>query len=94
VERFVALSEEDVLRATRLHSEHSAYDDMWSNDPIRAVDQRPSDPEETDPMYKVVAAPISVNWKPPQGRGDRRRPVPALSVGDVESIPAEGTLPR
>jgi hypothetical protein len=38
VERFVALSKEDVLRATRLHLEHSTYDDMQSNDPIWAVD--------------------------------------------------------
>jgi hypothetical protein len=45
--------------------EHSAYDDMWSKDPIRAIDQRPNDPEETDPMYRVVAAPVIVNWEPP-----------------------------
>jgi hypothetical protein len=94
VERFVALSEEDVPRATRLHLEHNAYNNMRSNDPIRAVDQRPNDPEETDPMYRVIAAPITVNWEPPQGRGDCRRPTPALVVGDVESVPTEDTLLR
>jgi hypothetical protein len=94
VERFVALSEEDVLQAKRLYLEHSAYDDMRSNDPIRAVDQRPNDPEETDPMYRVVAAPVIVNWEPPQGRRDCRHPTPASAVEDVESVPAEDTLPR
>jgi hypothetical protein len=38
VERFVALSEQDVLQAMRLHLEHSAYDNMQSKDPVRAVD--------------------------------------------------------
>jgi hypothetical protein len=45
-------------------------------------------------MYRVVVAPVTVNWEPPQGRGDRRCPAPALAVGDVESVPTEGTLPH
>jgi hypothetical protein len=34
-------------------------------------------------MCRVVAAPVTVNWEPPQGKGDRCRPVPASAVGDV-----------
>jgi hypothetical protein len=94
VGRFVALSEQDVLRATRLHLEHNAYDDLRSKDLIKAVNQRLNDPEETNPIYRVIAAPVTVNWEPPQGRGDRHRPVPASTVKDVESLPTEGTLPH
>jgi hypothetical protein len=45
-------------------------------------------------MYKVLAAPITVNWEPPQGRGDRPCPALASVVGDVESLPIEDTLPQ
>jgi hypothetical protein len=66
---------------------------MRSKDPIRAVDQRPNDPEETDPIYRVVATLVIVNWEPPQGRGDRRRPAPTSVLEDVESFLTDGTLP-
>ena len=94
IERFVALSNEDVLRVMRLHLEHSTYNGMQSNDPIRILDQRPNDPEETYPMYMVVTALVTMNWKPPQGKRDRCRPASVSAVGDVESIPAKGILPR
>jgi hypothetical protein len=44
---------------------------MRSEDQVRAVDQRPNDPKEMDPIYKVFAAPVTVNWGPPKARGGR-----------------------
>ena len=40
----------------------------------------------------VVAAPVIVNKEPLQGREDRCRPILVRAMGDVESIPAEGTV--
>jgi hypothetical protein len=55
VEKFSGLSPEEVRRATMLHLEHSAYDDLRSRDATTSEEQRPSEPEETDPIYRVVA---------------------------------------
>jgi hypothetical protein len=41
----------------------------------------------------VVATLVIVNWEPPQGRGDRRRPAPTSVLEDVESFLTDGTLP-
>jgi hypothetical protein len=66
VQKFLALSPEQMLQAQRLHAQHTTYDDMKTEDQVRAVDQRPNDPEETDPMYRVFVAPVTVNWGPPE----------------------------
>jgi hypothetical protein len=71
VEKFSALSQEEVRRATMLHLEHNAYDDLRSRDATTPEEQRPSEPEETDPIYKVVAAPMVANWETPRSRAPR-----------------------
>jgi hypothetical protein len=66
VERFSTLGEEEVWRANVLHREHTAYDDLRSTDASTSQNQRPPDPEDTDPIYRVVTAPVVVNWEPPR----------------------------
>jgi hypothetical protein len=58
VEKFSGLNPEEVRRATMLHLEHSAYDYLQSRDGTTSEEQRPLEPEETDPIYRVVA-----NWE-------------------------------
>jgi hypothetical protein len=65
VEKFSGLSPEEVRRATMLHLEHSAYDDLRSRDATMSEEQRPSEPEETDPIYRMVAALVVANWETP-----------------------------
>ena len=69
VQRFLVLTPEEVLRATQLHLAHNTYDDMRTEEQVQAVDHRPNDPEDTDPIYRVVATPVNVNWMQPKGRG-------------------------
>jgi hypothetical protein len=65
VEKFSGLSPEEVRRATMLYLEHSAYDDLRSRDATMSEEQRPSESEESDPIYRVVAAPVVANWETP-----------------------------
>jgi hypothetical protein len=92
VQKFLALSPEQVLQAQRLHAQHTAYDDMRTRDQVRAFDQRPTDPEETDPMYRVFAAPITVNWGP-EARGGRRYPPLGAAEGDGDLVPHADSVP-
>ena len=62
IQRFGALSLEEVTRATMLHLQHNAYDDLRSRDASTSLEQRPSEPKETDPIYRVVATPMVANW--------------------------------
>ena len=73
VHRFLILTPEEMLQAARLHLAHNIYDDMRSEEQVHAVDQRPNDPEDTDPIYRVVATLVNVNWVQPEGRGSRHR---------------------
>src|SRR5450759_3879123 len=73
VQRFSALSPEEVRRATMLHLQHNAYDDLRSRDASTSLEQRPSEPEETDPIYRVVAAPVVANWETPRSRASQPR---------------------
>jgi hypothetical protein len=91
VERFSTLGEEEVRRANVLHREHTAYDNLRSTDASTSQNQRPPDPEDTDPIYRVVAAPVVVNWEPSQFRAPRRR---AATEGEVESQATLGVLDR
>jgi hypothetical protein len=61
VEKFSGLGPKEVRRATMLHLEHSAYDDLRSRDATTSEERQPSEPEETDPIYRVVAAPVVAN---------------------------------
>ena len=61
VQRFDALSLEEVRRATMLHLQHNAYDDLRSRDASISLEQRPSELEEIDPIYKVVVAFVVAN---------------------------------
>jgi hypothetical protein len=69
VEKFSGLNLEEVRRATMLHLEHSAYDDLRSRDATTSEEQRPSEPEETDPIYRgyrgyrrTVASIAEASW--------------------------------
>jgi hypothetical protein len=94
VEKFSGLSPEEVRRATMLHLEHSAYDDLRSRDATTSEEQRPSEPEETDPIYRVVAAPVVANWETPRSRAPRPRPIEATTEGALQSTAAEGVIER
>jgi hypothetical protein len=94
VQKFLALSPEQVLQAQSLHAQHTAYDDMRTEDQVRAGDQRPKDPEKMDPMYRVFAAPVTVNWGPAEARGGRRRPPPGAAEGDGNLVPHADSVPR
>jgi hypothetical protein len=89
VEKFSGLSPEEVRRATMLHS---AYDDLRSRDATTSEEQRPSKPEETDPIYRVVAAPVVANWETRQSRAPRPRPTKATTEGALQSTAAEGII--
>jgi hypothetical protein len=93
VHRFIVLTPKEVLRATQLHLAHNAYDDMQTEEQVQAVDRRPNDPEDTDPIYRVVVTPVNVNWVQPEGRGGRCRKQPATAVKEVELVPTAGTVP-
>jgi hypothetical protein len=93
VHRFIVLTPKEVLRATQLHLAHNAYDDMQTEEQVQAVDRRPNDPEDTDPIYRVVATPVNVNWVQPEGRGGRRRERLATTVEEVELVPTADTVP-
>jgi hypothetical protein len=85
------LGEEEVWRANVLHREHTAYDDLRSTDASTSQNQRPLDPEGTDPIYRIVAAPVVVNWEPSQNRAPRHR---EATEGEVESRATLGVLDR
>jgi hypothetical protein len=92
VEKFSGLSLEEVRRDTMLHLEHSAYDDLQSRDATTSEEQRPSEPEETYPIYRVVAAPVVANWETPRSRAPCPRPTEATTEGALQSMAAEGII--
>jgi hypothetical protein len=94
VEKFSGLSPEEVRRATMLHLEHSPYNDLRSRDATTSEEQRPSKPEETDPIYSVVAAPVVANWETPRSRAPRPQPTEATTEGALQSMAAEGVIER
>jgi hypothetical protein len=94
VEKFSGVSPEEVKRATMLYLEHSAYDDLRSRDATTSEEQRPSKPEETDPIYRVVAAPVVANWETPRSRAPRPQPTEATTEGALQSTAAEGVIER
>ena len=75
MQRFGALSPEEVRRATMLHLQHNAYNDLRSRDASTSLEQRSSEPEETDPIYRVVAAPMVANWETPRSKAAQPRPM-------------------
>jgi hypothetical protein len=85
VEKFSGLSPEEVRRATMLHLEHSAYDDLRSRDATTSEKQRPSEPEETDPIYRVVAALVVANWETPRSRVPHPRLTEATTEGALQT---------
>jgi hypothetical protein len=94
VEKFSGLSPEEVRRATILHLEHSAYDDLRSRNATTSEEQQPSEPEETDPIYRVVAAPVVANWETPRSRAPCPRPTEATTEGALQSTTVEGVMER
>jgi hypothetical protein len=94
MEKFNGLSPEEVRRATMLYLEHSAYDDLRSKDATTSEEQRPSEPEETDPIYRVVAAPVVANWETPRSRALCPRPTKATTEGALQSTAVEGVIER
>jgi hypothetical protein len=95
IHKFLVLTPEEVLQAIQLHLAHNAYDDMQTEEQVQAVDdRRRNDPEDTDPIYRVVATPVNVNWMRPEGRGGRHHERPATAVEEVELVPTMGTVRR
>jgi hypothetical protein len=92
VEKFSGLSPEEVRRATMLHLEHNSYDDLRSRDVTTSEEQQSSEPEETDPIYRVVAVPVVANWETPQSRAPRPQPTEATTKGALQSTTAEGII--
>jgi hypothetical protein len=56
--------------------------------------QRPSELEETDPIYRVVVAPVVANWETSRSRAPRPRPTEATTEGALQSTAAEGVIER
>jgi hypothetical protein len=81
VEKFSGLSPEEVRRATTLYLEYSAYDDLRSRDATTSEEQQSPEPEEIDPIYRVVAAPVVANWETPRSRAPLPRPTKATTEG-------------
>jgi hypothetical protein len=94
MEKFSGLSLEEVRRATMLHLEHSAYDDLRNRDATTSEEQRPSELEETDPIYRVVAVPVVANWETPRSRAPRPQPTEATTEGALQSTATEGVIER
>jgi hypothetical protein len=92
VEKFSGLSLEEVRRTTMLYLEHSAYDDLRKRGATTSKEQRPSEPEETDPIYRMVAAPVVANWETPRSRAPRPQPTEATTEGALQSTAAEGVI--
>ena len=92
VEKFSGLSLEEVRRAMMLHLEHSAYDDLWSRDATTSEEQRKSELEETNPIYKVVVAPVVANWETPRSRAPRPRPAEATTEEALQFMASEGVM--
>jgi xanthine/CO dehydrogenase XdhC/CoxF family maturation factor len=57
-------------------------------------EQRPSEPEETNPIYRVVVAPVVANWETPRSRAPRPRPAEATTEGGLQSTAGEGVIER
>jgi hypothetical protein len=91
VEKFSGLSPEEVRRATMLHLEHNAYNNLRSRDATTSEEQRPSEP---DPIYRVVAAPVVANWETPRNRAPHPRPTEATTEEALQSTAAEGVIER
>jgi hypothetical protein len=94
VEKFSGLSPEEVRRATMLHLEYNAYDDLQSRDATTSEEHQPSEPEETDPIYRVVAAPMVANWETPRSRAPRPRLAEVTTEGALQSMEAKGVIER
>jgi hypothetical protein len=94
VEKFSGLSPEEVKRATMLHLEHSTYDDLRSRDATTSEEQRPSEPMETDLIYRVLAVPVVANWETPRSRAPRPQPAEATIEGALQSTASEGVIER
>jgi hypothetical protein len=77
-----------------LHLEHSAYDDLRSRDATTSEEQRSLEPEEADPIYRVVAAPVVANWETPQNRAPHPRPTEATTEGALQSTATKGVIER
>ena len=94
IHRFLVFTLEEVLQATELHLAHNAYNDMCSKEQVQAIDHMPNDPEDMDPIYRVVAIPVNVNWVQLKGRGGRCHERPATMVEEVELVATAGSVPR
>ena len=88
------MSSKEVRRATMLHLQHNVYDDLRSRDASTSLEQHPSELEEIDPIYKVVAAPVVVNWETPQSRASRPRPMESRTEEAFQITAGEGVIER
>jgi hypothetical protein len=45
-------------------------------------------------MYRIFAVLVTMNWRPPEGRGGRCRPPPGAAEGDGDLVPHADSVPR
>ena len=63
MQRFMSFTPADILKAKRFINAALAYKDMRRVDPESVRDRTPPrELEETDPTYKILAAPLNVHW--------------------------------
>ena len=77
VKACLLMTPELVARTRRIMSEHIRYAAFREADPSSAQpDTAPSEPEETDEIYRFLARPGQLDWQPREERGRRedRRP--------------------
>ena len=69
VTKSLSLGPEERLRARKRFLVREAYDMLRESAPIEAVVQEPpEEPEATDPLYRVLATLVAVDWVPMQER--------------------------
>ena len=75
VQRFLTFTPPKILRARHFINATLAYEEMQTTDPESVQDRTPPcKPEETNPMYRILAAPLTVNWIPVHEQGRARAP--------------------
>ena len=92
VTKSLSLGPEERLGARKRFLVHEAYDMLRESAPIEAaVQEPPEEPEATDPLYRVLAAPVAVDWIPMQ---EWRRIGTVLRASVDDLIPEPYLVPR
>ena len=93
--KFKAFTPQDVVKVRKAVREHTAYEELARELPHNPEDPSPlQEPEEIDPIYRILASALNVNWVPPQVEESRRRPAPAPVQDTVEPTPPTASASR